>query len=594
MHVRFLRRSPQPPSANIRCSLVSTRQLSSLPSQTLHCRRVLAPSARRLDAAAGSRRPRGFHAVPLALGPGKGAIFFAADSEGARPLPTDQGVGGLPEYVDGEPANPLAPPQDLTSALRRHRNLDDGPGAHRLITTSRTPPTLIDYNLALAACAQSNHLNLATSLLAILQSAGHTPNRDTHTAMLEAFAKAGEPQRARKVLAAIQRDGDPNAIDWGAVVDAHVRAGDMEGAVGVEREARAEMGRMDSRVLAPIVRAFLERGNVDRAVEILDAVSGGAASGACPPPHAGMYNVIIAWMTRNQRKGDADRLLVRMQEEGVEPNAITYGTFIVAEARLGHMKKAWGLVSRMRRLGIPLSVEIFASLITGHAQKKDLNQAYGAFDELVREGLHPNSACYGPLINAHARAGEFDAAHALLAKMEEMRIPPEAECLTGLMQAHALVGDMASAESLLARFGRDSIRPTSWTLMAIVDGHMRCGNIAAGIASWRRLRALHTPANAITYNMYLRYLIQAGEIEVAQGVAAEAVEKGVLFDVERAMRLWEMVMGIGQAGSLVVDVAALRERAEAVSAAGGGGDLVRPVRTKKVWKSGSKWKGGRE
>ena len=120
-------------------------------------------------------------------------------------------------------------------------------------------------------------------------------------------------------------------------------------------------------------------------------------------------------MAVSKRIADAEYVIQVMENEGVEPNVITYTT-----------------------------------LIRGYTKMSDMEGAENVVDWMVEHGVARNDFTYNTLQQGYLRVGDFDAAHGILTRMEEDGVSPDPVTFVQLIAGYAKKGRVGEAESVFA------------------------------------------------------------------------------------------------------------------------------------------------
>jgi len=192
---------------------------------------------------------------------------------------------------------------------------------------------------------------------------GVKPNKRTYTAVINAFARTGQPENAEMILSNMKRryelSGDvslkPDTICFTSTIDAYAKKGGEEAAERAENllhemENLYNMGDKDvkpnTRTYSAVITAMGKSGlprAAEKAEQILDEMEYISSCGSKDlAPNTILYNAVIDAYARSTTIGKCNRaelLLERMIEESnngnmaIRPDTITFNSVINAAAR---------------------------------------------------------------------------------------------------------------------------------------------------------------------------------------------------------------------------------------------------------------------
>ncbi|WP_377158588.1 hypothetical protein ACFJIX_06530 [Roseateles sp. UC29_93] len=169
---------------------------------------------------------------------------------------------------------------------------------------------------------------------------------------------------------AARRSGDarasPNRFIYNALISAHVKAMDPDGAV-----------QWFEKMLKKGIR-----------------------------PDVVTYSTLISAHERLADPKRAADWFEHMVNNGVEPNAVTYNALISAYAKAADPEGASDRVDQMVSDGIEPDIFTYGALILAHARRADTQGAVRCFEHMLAQGIQPNARIYSTLISALEKGGD--------------------------------------------------------------------------------------------------------------------------------------------------------------------------------------------
>ncbi|XP_010935476.1 pentatricopeptide repeat-containing protein At5g66520 [Elaeis guineensis] len=256
-------------------------------------------------------------------------------------------------------------------------------------------------------------------------------NRDviSWTAMVNGYAKSGQIDVARELF---DRMPERNVVSWSAMITSYAQIGRFQEALDFFNEmqlagvrpnhagivgALSACGSLGALDQGRWIHAFVERnameldrvlgtaltdmyakcGSIETALQVFDAMS---------ERDVFAYTSMISGLSNHGHSEKAIDLFLKMREEGVKPNEVTFICVLSACSRMGLVDQGREIFASMDVVyGIKPGVEHYGCLV-------DLLGRAGLLEEakrVVREmPMEPDSYVLGALLNAYREHGEVE------------------------------------------------------------------------------------------------------------------------------------------------------------------------------------------
>ncbi len=304
-----------------------------------------------------------------------------------------------------------------------------------------------------------NHLNDALSRFRNVRRAGRHLQYAAYGKLITAAGKAKQPNVISEILGMAQVDV-PFSLDipsvrsgWIGILDSTVAAcltvGDRRLA-GKYHQQLLDMGAAPSANTFGIYITTLE-GTFDEATEAVKVFQRAVTEGVAPSVF--LYNAVIGKLGKARRIDDCLRYFGEMQNLGMRPSSVTYGTLVNALCRTSEENFAVEMFDEMeaapnyRPRPAPYNSIIQYFLNT----KRDRSKVLQYYERMKARNIRPTSHTYKLLIEANASLEpvNLDAAEKILEEMKASGIEPEAVHYGTLIHARGCVmHDMAGARAV--------------------------------------------------------------------------------------------------------------------------------------------------
>jgi pentatricopeptide repeat protein len=317
-----------------------------------------------------------------------------------------------------------------------------------------------------------NHLSDALGRFRNVRRAGRHLHYGAYGKLITAAGKGKQPNLISEILAMAQADV-PFSLDvpsvrsgWVGILDSAVAAcltvGDRSIAAKYHQQL-LDMGAAPSANTFGIYITTLE-GTFDEATEAVKVFQRAIAEGVAPTVF--LYNAVIGKLGKARRIDDCLRYFGEMQNLGMRPSSVTYGTLVNALCRTSEESFAVEMFDEMeaapnyRPRPAPYNSLIQYFLNT----KRDRSKVLQYYERMKTRKIAPTSHTYKLLIEAHASLEpiNLEAAEAILEEMKSAGVAPEAVHYGTLIHARGCVmHDMSGARAVFDSVVKDgSIRLT--------------------------------------------------------------------------------------------------------------------------------------
>jgi len=340
-------------------------------------------------------------------------------------------------------------------------------------------PTPESYDLVIKAISLSDDNDAVDRGINILYQLGY-PRKNvkevepfnipitTFNSMLKLFARRGMATEAEALLHSIDefilegklKGGGPNTQSYEAVLEALAKTSDLD---AVER-----------------AEALVTR------VEVMSELGGGIQQ-----PSLKLYNTLLAVYANAGKVGSAERLLSRLYDQSLKPDAFSYGATIKALKNSGKSKdiaiaRAKELSQSLERNGGVGNEIIFAHRVSILAKFGLAQQAENLLKEMedkyrvgeLKQG--PGVIHYTAVLNAWSKTDDKKAVARAEALFEKMNTDPlidlDLAAYHGLLLNYAVRGMSKKARRLLQVILDADISPNRNTFTMVIDSYSRASS----------------------------------------------------------------------------------------------------------------------
>lgn len=375
--------------------------------------------------------------------------------------------------------NKAAESANLTEA-RRH--------FQQLLADPKTSSKTVVWNTLLKAHANAGDLVGAERCFREMEQRGVRTNEKTYGKLVEAAAKAAEPDRAETWLQCL---GSDSPVPYNTMIDACAKANDTQRAVKWLQQMKELQLRPAGIAYHALINAFAQAGDLRGALVWLREASELGAEGG-----EATFLALLMGCARSARPDLAKEWIQEMKAQGLTPSIKCYSAAL-GSARSAQQAAQW--LREMRESHTELDTEGYTVLIHGCAERGELQEA----EKWMQEALASKKSdlqCFATMVNAYARATAVEGADRWLSVMEKEHLRPNEVIYGSLISSSR---DAQLAERLLQRMRDSKLVPNVVNYTAVLTAYGRRGDFHKATELLEEMRQAEVVPNIISWNALL-------------------------------------------------------------------------------------------
>ncbi|KAL5572734.1 hypothetical protein UlMin_022331 [Ulmus minor] len=265
------------------------------------------------------------------------------------------------------------------------------------------PPNVISWNSVILGFLKNGQVSEAKEMFLQMQSLDLQPSLVTWTSLISGLAENGFCNEAIVTFQQMQEAGiSPSAVSMVSVLSACTDMALIQHGKAIHGYLMRHILSLSIPVMTSLVDMYAKCGNLDQAKRLFDIIE---------EKEVPIYNAMISSYALHGQPMEALQLYRRLDEEGMEPDSITFTNILYACSHSGLVNEA---------------LEVFVEMLSKHH-------------------LKPNMVHYGCLINLLSRSGNLDEAFRLITTMP---YEPDAHILGSFLAACSEHDKVELAESV--------------------------------------------------------------------------------------------------------------------------------------------------
>ncbi|KAK4802589.1 hypothetical protein SAY86_000792 [Trapa natans] len=284
-----------------------------------------------------------------------------------------------------------------------------------------------------------------------------------------------------------------------------------------------------------LIECCLEVKDIEEAVEISRLLMSRGIS-----PTVGTCNSLIQGVSRS--KGvlagyDIYRELFRLgyaeAEEhvkrvvGARPHVQTFNVLMLCCYRDGAMDMIEVIWNEMQNFGCAANAYSYSMLMFMYCEKGEIEEAERVWKNMRSGGVEADAMAFNTIISGFCKAGDIERAEELFREMELSGVEATGTSFEHLINGYCEIGDVDAALLLYKDMRRKHFAPDAWTVDAVVKGLCKKSRVHYALNIMKEAGDnLHLSPKMTSYEVLLKELCEAGEMEEALKLQAQMVGRG--------------------------------------------------------------------
>ncbi|KAL4649987.1 hypothetical protein ACB092_01G053700 [Castanea dentata] len=284
----------------------------------------------------------------------------------------------------------------------------------------------------------------------------------------------------------------------------------------------------------------------------------------------------IDWITLLDRLKEQNNSLyfkvaeLVLHEESFQTNIRDYSKLIDAHAKENRLEDAERILKKMNENGIVPDILTATVLVHMYSKAGNIERAKEAFESLRSQGFQPDMKVYNSMIVAYVNAGQPKLGESLMREMEARDMKPTQEIYMALLRSFAQRGDVGGAGRIANTMQFAGFQPSLESCTLLVEAYGQSGDPDLARSNFDyMIKVGHRPDDRCTASMIAAYekknlldkalnlLLQLEKDGFQPGVATYTVLVdwlGKLQLVNEAEQLLDKIVELGEAPPFKVHI----------------------------------------
>jgi len=249
-------------------------------------------------------------------------------------------------------------------------------------------------------------------------------------------------------------------------------------------------------------------------------------------PNQTTYNTIIHAHAHQGYFDEAQKWLLRMQQQGLQPDTVTFTAIISGLAKLGTSSRGQSLLAKewfvkLRDAGLKPNVVTYAEIIRSCVADHNVSLAEEMFHDMSMQSVSPNAVVVDSLLNVHSTARDQVAAERVLRIMVKQKISPSIVSYGLVIKAAARAGDFYRASAWAVRVSTAHLSPDAKIYHALLSACAQVHDVVAALDVIARMTAGGIPHDVVSFSTLLHTCANAANLREAERQFSAMQDAGV-------------------------------------------------------------------
>lgn len=220
----------------------------------------------------------------------------------------------------------------------------------------------------------------------------------------------------------------------------------------------------------------------------------------------------VDWVALLDRLKEQNSLLyfkvaeIVLGEESFQTNIRDYSKLIDAHAKENHLEDAERILKKMNENGIVPDILTATVLVHMYSKAGNLDRAKEAFESLRLQGFQPDLKVYNSMIMAYVNGGQPKLGESLMREMEARDIKPTLEIYMALLRSFAQRGDVGGAGRIATTMQFAGFQPSLESCALLVEAYGQAGDPDQARSNFDYIIEVgHRPDDRCTASMIAAY-----------------------------------------------------------------------------------------
>ncbi|CAK9881683.1 unnamed protein product [Sphagnum jensenii] len=277
------------------------------------------------------------------------------------------------------------------------------------------------------------------------------------------YAKCGSIEDSWRVFS---RMPTRDSVAWNALISGYVKCGQGHKALALAQEMQQEGLEPGAVTFVAVLNAYMyvKCKSLEEAWRVFNRM---------PTRNVVSWNAMILGHVKCGYGRKALELSQQMQQEGVEPNTLTFVGVLNACASLAALEEGRHLHQQIIQSGCESDVLVGNSLVDMYAKCGSIEDAWTVFNRMSSR----NVVAWNAMILGFLKSGQGQKSLELFQQMEQKGVEPDPVTFVGVLNACASVSALEEGRRIHQQIIQSGLESAVFVGSSLLDMYAKCGSI---------------------------------------------------------------------------------------------------------------------
>lgn len=238
------------------------------------------------------------------------------------------------------------------------------------------------------------------------------------------------------------------------------------------------------------------------------------------------YSKLIDTHAKENRIEDAERILQKMTDKGIEPDILTSTILVHMYSKAGNLDRAKAAFEMLRSQGFQPDMKAYNSMIMAYVNAGQPKSGESLMREMDARDIKPTKEIYMELLKAFAQRGHVDGAQRIVNTMQFAGFQSTLESCTLLVEAYGQAGDPDQARNNFDYMMKAGHKPDDRCTASMLAAYEKKNLLDKALNLLLDLEKDGFKPGVATYTVLVDWLGKLQLVDEAAHLVGKIVEKG--------------------------------------------------------------------
>ncbi|XP_071698524.1 putative pentatricopeptide repeat-containing protein At1g26500 [Rutidosis leptorrhynchoides] len=249
------------------------------------------------------------------------------------------------------------------------------------------------YKIVIKTLASARELKKCVEFFHVMNGFGYGYNLGTLNKVVECLCQCKLVDEAKYVVLKMKEFVKPDGFTYKCLIKGFCDVGNLVEASKIWNLMVDEGFDVEIDGVEKMIDSLFKVNRFDEAMKLFESIKLNRVEDL----RVSTYRLVIGWMCKREKLGQARMMFNEMCEKGIEPDYVILGSLIYGFLSKARVREAYEMAEKIEKPDI----NVYHGLIKGLLRLKRAKEATNVFREMIRRGCEPTMHTYVMLLQGH-------------------------------------------------------------------------------------------------------------------------------------------------------------------------------------------------